>query len=568
MQSCMAFFIQAPLVAISYHWVTGVFFMHFFAVLLSGCRSLMRPGAMWFINNPQDQNSNLIRNIIDRPALAQLRKVFVSGIVYSSVVACVVGSVAGLVMVWDKLIMPFRWKNREPLSNVPVDLLFLHLVLPEPLSNVPVDLLFLHLVLPYTMHYFEPKQTIKQVAMMVWKYLAARLRLTSYFFGHRHQEEEYTPKDWRDNFRRDGIVRPGVQDGTFCRVPATDHLALPRGIRATVAVNADGEPVDDAALCLMNLQNAEVEKVQQTITSNYMVVYMPPYFCYRIILFFTLLWIFGTICLGFALALLIHMGRSFFWFFTLQEVHDGYSIIVGFYLIWICHLITKAINHLNKRCQQRGGEGLRAELPVLVLKWGLLWLVRTAYIVFFLGAVIPVLLAIAVDLYIVLPIRFMIDPGHLPKIKFVDAWALGLLYVEIGMHAHWVWPPNRILRHLQHIEDHGWTHLNSATVTKEVIIPLIVGLLGMILPPGLVYRLVQYLFPSIAIDDRSMFMHVYPTVLFCTFIFHASISAHGLMSLWLQSIKNKEFLVEMRLKDYDPDRPNSDTVEGLKPSKD
>lgn len=72
----------------------------------------MRAGAMWFIKDPQDQNSHPIRDILDRPTLTQLRKICISGLMYSFVVVCVVGSVAGLLVVGSKSIMPFRWKNR------------------------------------------------------------------------------------------------------------------------------------------------------------------------------------------------------------------------------------------------------------------------------------------------------------------------------------------------------------------------------------------------------------------------------------------------------------------------
>lgn len=112
-----------------YHWIAGTMFMYVldpllhvdgadmysrysFAVLLSGCRAVMRPGAMWFIKDPQDQNSHPIRDILDRPTLTQLRKIFMSAILYSVVVGCVVGSVAGLLVLGNKSILPFRWKNR------------------------------------------------------------------------------------------------------------------------------------------------------------------------------------------------------------------------------------------------------------------------------------------------------------------------------------------------------------------------------------------------------------------------------------------------------------------------
>ncbi|KAF8903526.1 hypothetical protein CPB84DRAFT_1814671 [Gymnopilus junonius] len=481
MQSRIAFFVQAPLTAMFYHWVAGTMFMYSFAVLLSGCRSVMRPGAMWFIKDPQDQNSHPIRDILDRPTLVQLRKICVSGIMYSFVVACVVGSVAGLVILGSKSIMPFRWKNREPLSNV------------------PVDLLFLHLVLPYTMHYFRPKRAIKQVTMAVWKYLASRLRLTSYFFGGRHSEEEHSR--W--------LFPPGTSNR---------QLGPARDMRATVAVTADGHPVDDAARQLMAMQDAEAEKAKRTITDDYMVVYMPPQFRYRIMLFISLLWIFGAVCLGFAVALPIQLGRSFFRLFTLREVHDGYSFIVGFYLIWICYLVAKAIDRLDKRRQRRSGDGPRADLHVLVLKRGLLWIAKKSI-----------------------------------WIRVVDAWALGLLYVKIAMHAHHLQPPNRITRGLQRIKAHGWTRPDPVTATKDVIAPLAGGLLGMILLPSLIFLAVRYVFLDVAQDNRFVFMHVYPTVCICAGAFRSGMATYGMLAAWSQAIRDKEFLVEMRLKNHDPD---------------
>ena len=72
----------------------------------------MRPGAMWFIKDPQDPNSHPIRDILDRPALTQLKKIGISGGMYSFVVFCVVGSIAGLLFFGRPALLPFRWKSR------------------------------------------------------------------------------------------------------------------------------------------------------------------------------------------------------------------------------------------------------------------------------------------------------------------------------------------------------------------------------------------------------------------------------------------------------------------------
>ena len=304
------------------------------------------------------------------------------------------------------------------------------------------------------MHYFRPKRAIKNMATFTWKYLAMRFRLTSYFFGGRHHEEEYTPKTWRGLFSGPAVEMPDIDDtpdGSFRRVPATDNIALPRDMRATVAVTATGEPVDNDARELMESQNAEADKAKRSIKDDYMIVYLPPFFRYRVIGFITLLWIFGAICIGFGVALPIHLGRSFFKFFTSREVHDGYSFIIGFYLLWMCYIFVKAIDRLDKRRQRRRGDGPRADLYILVLKRGLLWVAKITYMILSLGVVIPILLAIVIDLYIILPIRFTLDPTLTPRIRVVDTWALGLLYAKIALHAHRIQPPNGITRGLQHV---------------------------------------------------------------------------------------------------------------------
>lgn len=219
----------------------------------------------------------------------------------------------------------------------------------------------------------------------------------------------------------------------------------------------------------------------------------------------------------------------------------------------MCYLFARAIDRLDKRRQRRGGDGPRPDLYILVLKRGLLWIAKITYMMFSLGIVIPVLLAIVIDLYIVLPIRFTLDPTLTPRIRIVDTWALGLLYAKIAFHAHNIQPPNRITRGLQNIMTHGWTRPDPVSATKEVIGPLAGGLLGMIFFPGLVFRTVQYFLPNIPLDNRFMFMHVYPTVFVFAATLRSAAVAYDLLSSWSQTIRDKEFLVEMKLRNHEPE---------------
>lgn len=271
---------------------------------------------------------------------------------------------------------------------------------------------------------------------MVWKSFAMKLRLTSYFFGGRHPEEEFTAK-FGNNFVWRGVVdNEKMEDGSFWRVPATDSLALPRDIRAIVEVTADGKPVHEEAKKLMNAQNAEARKAEKNIKDEYTIVYIPPYFKFRAIAIIILLWAFGTMAFGLVVALATLTGRSLFRLFSPHDVHDGYTALSGFYLIWVCYLSAKAIDRINMRRQRLSGDGRCPSLFMLVLKRGLLWAGKTAYMVFTLGIVIPILLAVVVELYMILPVRIAFAPHVVPRIGAMDEWVLGLLYAKIILHVH------------------------------------------------------------------------------------------------------------------------------------
>jgi len=325
----------------------------------------------------------------------------------------------------------------------------------EPLSNVPIDLLFLNFVLPQTMHHFRPKRTLKNMAARLWNILAKYYRLSSYFFGGRHPAEEVTTRTLLGT----KVQSPnGIRDGTFRRVPATDYLALPRDLRATAQVNEDGTPYDNEAAKLIEQQNREAEKAQHDPTKDYTIVYLPPLFRYRLIAFIASLWSVCAMAFGLAVALPISLGRRVFALFMEREVHDGYSLILGFYLLWACYLAGKAVDRLDKRRQRvRADDGPNADLRILVFKRSLLWVSKSAYMVFMLGVVIPILLALVVDLYVVLPIRSAITPGFVPRVKVVDAWALGLLYGKIALHVTQSQPPNHVTRGLHHVSLHSLT---------------------------------------------------------------------------------------------------------------
>lgn len=72
----------------------------------------MRPGSLWFIKDPQDQNFHPIRDILDRPTLVQVRKLLTSAMMYSFVVVLGMGGLATCLRFWGPFLLPLRWKLR------------------------------------------------------------------------------------------------------------------------------------------------------------------------------------------------------------------------------------------------------------------------------------------------------------------------------------------------------------------------------------------------------------------------------------------------------------------------
>ncbi|KAI9573863.1 hypothetical protein HD554DRAFT_2012394, partial [Boletus coccyginus] len=541
LESRVAFFTQAPLTAMFYHWVAGTMFMYQFAVLLGGCRNIMRPGAMWFIKDPQDQNFHPIRDILDRPTFTQFRKLLISAFMYAMVVACGVGSLAILLFIGNRSIFPIRWKTREPLSEV------------------PIDLLFLQIVLPYTMRYLRPRKAVYRVAIHVWKILAARLRLTSYMFGDRRREEQSSRvyKTWVAFLRRsarDNEKVTTIPDGTFRRVPASDNIALPRDMRATAEVHEDGTPLNDKATALIATQNAEAVKAKRDVKDDYIVVYFPPHFRMRITAFVTAVWTIMAIVAATCIAVPVQIGRHFFALISSSLVHDGYSFLAGFYILWACYLVAKSAESLDRRRQRVTGDGPRAQFAVYFAKQSLLWATKTAYMAVFFGVLIPILLGLAVDLYIVLPIRLTLYPTMVPTVRLVDMWSLGLVYCKIAIRLRRrLQLPQRRYDALHVLLSNGWTHPDPRHATKELIFPLLACLLTMLLvPAGAVYALRELLHAPLGM--KFLFVHVYPGIFAVIGLSRIVVSAMTVLSSWSQAIRDKEFLVEMRLQNLEPDK--------------
>ncbi|KAI5118672.1 hypothetical protein M0805_003610 [Coniferiporia weirii] len=546
LRSRLTFFAYAPVTATFYHWMIGTMFMYQFAILLSGCRKILRSGALWFIKDPQDQNFHPIRDILDRPTLIQLRKLAVSAALYSVVVALGMGGLVSCLRLWGRVLLPLRWKLREPFSDIPVDLLFLHIVMPS------------------TFKYFRPRKFAYALAYRYWRWAARQLRLTSYMFGGLHHEEMHPSKiafSWLSPFsgpkQPDGpseAHRNDQFDGGYRRVPAQDNIALPREIRATVAVDEHGDPLDEAGRRLMDIQNSEAEKARRDISADYTLVYLPPHFRERVILFILSLWLVGSSLFVTALAIPTLLGRGAFRLTLDREVHDGYSIVVGFYLLWGCYYLVRLLDRMNKRRQRNARGEARSKWVVYIFKRGVLWAGNFAWVAFWLGFVIPTLIALVMEVYLVHPLRLMVKPSLTLNIRIFDSWALGLLWTKIVLSTLRLRRETRIDTAFKEMKRNGWKRLDAVAVTLDIIAPVVAGLLGMLFLPVVVILGLRQLLPT-KINPDILFLYIYPSIFICAAFARMYSVLQVLCGSWAQQIRDTEFLVEMQLKNLEPNPP-------------
>lgn len=326
-------------------------------------------------------------------------------------------------------------------------LYMIHTFFREPLSDIPVDLLIVHLILPPTLHYFRPRKPVRRMMTLWWQWSAHQLRLTSFMFGERRPDEEYImPWSWKKLFGLEGnnaVIVPS-RDGEFRRAPAGDNIAFLRDKPALVPVDEEGKPLDKAGSDIIDAQDAEARRSGRNPAEDYTIVYVPSEFRKRVIFFIIFFWLCGSLLLVSVTAVPIIGGRAVFRLFTTHPLHDGYSFIIGFYLVWWSYLIGSLFAKIRVRRQRHflgrqfeQGEGrVRANWLLFIFKRVAVYFSKIVWLGIWMGFIMPTLVSIAVELYLVIPLRHAVNPNFTPSIHIFESWAKGLILSKIIIRAH------------------------------------------------------------------------------------------------------------------------------------
>jgi len=139
-------------------------------------------------------------------------------------------------------------------------------------------------------------------------------------------------------------------------------------------------------------------------------------------------------------------------------------------------------------------------------------------------------------------------------------WVLGLFYTKIILRLPGFEAPQRMNEGIQRINRNGWSRPDPMTATKEVIGPAVGGLLAMLcFPVGLLWIL--KMLSKVPATDRILFTNVYPGIFIGVGIARGIWGLHIVYMKWSQSVRDKEFLVEMRLRNLEPEETKKKVTE-------
>ncbi|KAG0163998.1 hypothetical protein DFQ28_010942 [Apophysomyces sp. BC1034] len=538
----VAYLQSHPLSSVFLHWFLGTGFMFLFAVLVTVCREIVRPGVMWFIRDPNDPQFHPIKEIVERPVLTQLQKIGASGIMYAIVIAVGVGGVVGCVDLVTDNFLPLRWN------------------LSQPLSSIPVDLIIIQVVIPAAVKYFEPKRTIKELSVRWISFVCRRLRLTSFMFGGRVVAEEGNVyyKTWQawlqqiePQYPEDELIQRKensdvlfLRDGQLVRAPKHDSVPFVPGRRMLV-------PVDPVTYEPLNEDESRLGHPASSAaggdTANTMIVYVPPKFRARVSLFLFVMWVSGSLFFCSFTIVPIALGRHIFseWLTAKINVHDVYAYLVGGGFMIVSGTLVGRLSEFAR--------DVWSDPSVLSVyqhtRQSVQWVFRWSFFLVSFGLILPGLFGLMVELYVLLPLKTI---THAPSIQVLPMWTRGFACMSILHGLIQLLPANPWREHINQTFQRGVRDMDVALTFKKVVGPLLlIGFIGTMLPLAVAFANIRFLAAESPALQIKMIQITFPAALIGLGTYYLGKISANFGRSWIQSVREDNYLVGRTLHNLD-----------------
>ncbi|CAO3631806.1 unnamed protein product [Cunninghamella blakesleeana] len=562
-----AFYESNPYSSCFLHWFFGTGFLFGVAVFVALCREIVRPGVIWFIRDPNDPQFHPIREMIERPTLPLLQKILHSAMMYAGLILAAVGTVVYFLDYTTNIFPLF----------VPLD---------TPFSTLPLDLLGVQFLLSPLISFLKPRDYAKTILKIWWKWASKQLRLTSFMFNGRHIEEEGTHirrtfKAWilrekapmptvsenddhvfsevgitddnnSDNDRSSNSSTAPVifkRNGQLLRVPKLDTVPVVPHRRMLVPIDpVTLEPIDEEER-LAGLHPAASQSGDEELSTT--IVYAPPHFKMRLILFIVLMWLSSTLLTCTLSVVPVCLGRVFFnLFVTEKQVHDIYCFTLGVYIMVSLGLLIDWASNKHISWQESGSE-LNQNTVLQYLKEKLQLGAKLFYLLVTLGFILPLMLGIVVDLYLFMPLRYSIHDQPM-VLHLSEDWVFGIAYMSVIYGVIQVLPNNQWKQFMDGLFGNGITRISSWVITRSFFLPVMLGTILAITIPGIMaWGCVKLL------DDASRMLilvrWMYPLVFSILFTIFTAYLFTKLIKIWAKSIRDDTYLIGKQLHNLDQD---------------
>ena len=459
---------ESPWTAGFVHWFIGTCYMFHFALFVSMCRKIMRKGVLYFIRDPDDPTFHPVRDVLERSVTTQLRKIAFSALVYGALVIVCLGGV-----VWT-------------LSRVTYGVLPIHWTTEAPSLEFPLDLLFYNFLTPVIIKAYKPGEGLHAVCTWWFKKCASALRLSHFLFNDRNEDEEghhinstwfgwifgrkgdiNTPQNQEENRKanEDGTVDPYfVPDGRYVRAPASDQCRVPKG--QAVFVDVDKDNVRKDGNTDGGVHNSDLVQM----------VYIPPWFRLRIACFVVTIWFFMGVS-GISVTIIpLMFGRYLFSLFlpSTVEMNDIHAFSLGVYTLgsvaYSSYQLYKLAASLNRPnvsplAQLQSVAATASRVSLTVLRFSYVW----ASLIF----AIPLLCAILIELYFLMPLHAWMGPSEPHVVHLIQDWTLGFLYSRLAARLIFANRNTRPAQAFNQVIQRGYLHPNARIATRCFVLPVL-----------------------------------------------------------------------------------------------
>lgn len=562
-----------------------------------------------FIRDPDDPEFHPVRDVLERNLTTQLRKILFSAFVYGALVMLCLGGVVWALFYTVPGVLPIHYSSNEPILEFPVDLLFYNFLMP-----LAVKLL-------------KPSDRLHTMYTWWFRKCARGLRLTCFVFGERRVDEEGTlrlgaslgvhypwyksillqldenstvvPTTWRNALengtrpssplssreeralrrKKQQLITSGqlVKDGLFVRAPASDRIKIPKGKQVLLPVSElgrrkDGKPDNDIYA-----------------SAQYQTVYIPPSFKFRIFLFILFIWLFAAVSgVGLTVAPLI-LGRAVFSAFIPSAIrtNDIYAFSIGIYLLGSLAFLGWRSRRLLVRFKKwlgwTKGE-IAVESRAMRFSYGFFNALKLLYAYSALFLLFPLFLSAMVELYITIPLHTYMNPpaawtegeptqqlpqqdrgSHHHTIRVIQAWTLGLLYLNLGTKVlTTAFPNSHATAAVRTIMHRGLFRPNIGVLTRAFIVPgAVIAAVAVLGPPSIARILLKLgvLGSELRQIDRigdsaeaaklvTVYRHSYPAAVLATLAMKNAIGMARVFHGWKAGIRDEAYLIGERLHNF------------------